>query len=142
MKTKETRKNIIQAGRKAVDELIKVAEEKIITHTEEDVSADRLKNAAATKKLCIMDAFEILTRIEEEEDMLTMGNVGDLIDYIPGNQLGFRHYKISLDENGDKYLEVIGDIEGYYDDVNYGLLGGKKNKKSKKRTNITRKKRA
>jgi len=80
--------------------------------------------------------------IEEEEDMLTMGNVGDLIDYIPGNQLGFRHYKISLDENGDKYLEVIGDIEGYYDDVNYGLLGGKKNKKSKKQSNITRKKRA
>lgn len=70
MSTKETRKNIIQAGRKAVDELIKVAEEKIITHTEEDVSADRLKNAAATKKLCIMDAFEILKRIEEEKAML------------------------------------------------------------------------
>jgi len=70
MSTKETRKNIIQAGRKAVDELIKVAKEKIITHTEEDVSADRLKNAAATKKLCIMDAFEILQRIEEEEDRI------------------------------------------------------------------------
>ena len=70
MNTKETRKNIIQAGRKAVNELIKVAEEKIITHTEEDVSADRLKNAAATKKLCIMDAFEILQRIEEEENIL------------------------------------------------------------------------
>ena len=70
MSTKETRKNIIRAGRKAVDELIKVAEEKIITHTDDDVSADRLKNAAATKKLCIMDAFEILQRIEEEEDIL------------------------------------------------------------------------
>ena len=70
MNTKDTRKNIIQAGRKAVDELIKVAEEKIITHTEDDVSADRLKNAAATKKLCIMDAFEILQRIEEEENVL------------------------------------------------------------------------
>ena len=70
MNTKETRKNIIQAGRKAVDELIKVAEEKIITHTDDDVSADRLKNAAATKKLCIMDAFEILQRIEEEENVL------------------------------------------------------------------------
>ena len=70
MNTKETRKNIIKAGRKAVDELIKVAEEKIITHTEDDVSADRLKNAAATKKLCIMDAFEILQRIEEEEAIL------------------------------------------------------------------------
>ena len=30
MNTKETRKNIIRAGRKAVDELIKVAEEEII----------------------------------------------------------------------------------------------------------------
>jgi CHASE3 domain sensor protein len=70
MNTKETRKNIIRAGRKAVDELIKVAEEKIITHTQDDVSADRLKNAAATKKLCIMDAFEILQRIEEEEAIL------------------------------------------------------------------------
>ena len=70
MSTKETRKNIIRAGRKAVDELIKVAEEKIITNTEDDVAADRLKNAAATKKLCIMDAFEILQRIEEEQNIL------------------------------------------------------------------------
>ena len=53
-----------------MEELIKVAEEKIITNTEEDVSADRLKNAAATKKLAIFDAFEILKRIEEEEAML------------------------------------------------------------------------
>lgn len=70
MEIKETKKNIILAGRKAVDELIKVAEEKIITNTEDDVSADRLKNAAATKKLAIFDAFEILNRIEEEERIL------------------------------------------------------------------------
>jgi hypothetical protein len=70
MSSKETRKSIIQAGQKAVEELIKVAEEKIITNTEDDVSADRLKNAAATKKLAIFDAFEILARIEEEKNML------------------------------------------------------------------------
>ena len=70
MSIKETKKSIIQAGRKAVDELIKVAEEKIITNTEDDVSADRLKNAAATKKLSIFDAFEILNRIQEEENLL------------------------------------------------------------------------
>ena len=70
MNIKETKKNIIRAGRKAVDELIKVAEEKIITNTEDDVSADRLKNAAATKKLAIFDAFEILNRIQEEENIL------------------------------------------------------------------------
>ena len=70
MSTKETRENIIQAGRKAVDELIKVAEEQIITDSSDDLAADRLKNAAATKKLCIMDAFEILQRIEEEQAIL------------------------------------------------------------------------
>lgn len=70
MTVKETKKSIIQAGRRAVNELIKVAEEQIITNTEDDVSADRLKNAAATKKLAIFDAFEILNRIEEEQAML------------------------------------------------------------------------
>ena len=69
MSTKETKKRIIQAGHKAVEELIKVAKEKIV-ETEDDVSADRLKNAAATKKLAIFDAFEILNRIQEAEDML------------------------------------------------------------------------
>ena len=39
--------------------------------TGEDVTADRLKNAAATKKLAIFDAFEILSRIEEEENLLS-----------------------------------------------------------------------
>jgi ASC-1-like (ASCH) protein len=61
--------NIIQAGQKAVEELIKVAKEKIVD-SDDDVSADRLKNAAATKKLAIFDAFEILTRIQIEEDIL------------------------------------------------------------------------
>tara|TARA_Y100000114_G_scaffold32879_1_gene28263 strand:+ start:533 stop:811 length:279 start_codon:yes stop_codon:yes gene_type:complete len=70
MNTKETKKLIIQAGQKAVEELINVAREKIITNTEDDVSADRLKNAAATKKLAIFDAFEILNRIQEENNLL------------------------------------------------------------------------
>tara|TARA_Y100000592_G_C5405126_1_gene285225 strand:+ start:643 stop:915 length:273 start_codon:yes stop_codon:yes gene_type:complete len=69
MNTKETKKKIIQAGQKAVEELIKVAKEAIVD-SGDDVSADRLKNAAATKKLAIFDAFEILTRIQEEEDKL------------------------------------------------------------------------
>jgi ASC-1-like (ASCH) protein len=61
--------SIIRAGRKAVDELVKVAEEAIID-SGDDISADRLKNAAATKKLAIFDAFEILTRIEMEEKLI------------------------------------------------------------------------
>ena len=70
MNIKETKKLIIQAGHRAVEELINVAKEKIITNTDDDVSADRLKNAAATKKLAIFDAFEILNRIQEEETLL------------------------------------------------------------------------
>ena len=69
MSSKETRKNIIQAGQIAVEELIKVAKEPIVD-SDDDISADRLKNAAATKKLAIFDAFEILARIEEEKSML------------------------------------------------------------------------
>ena len=53
----------------AIKELIKVAKEPIIDFGP-DISADRLKNAAATKKLAIFDALEILNRIEEEQNML------------------------------------------------------------------------
>jgi len=69
MNIKETKRNIILAGHKAVEELIKVAGEKIVD-SGDDISADRLKNAAATKKLAIFDAFEILSRIEEEQRVL------------------------------------------------------------------------
>jgi ASC-1-like (ASCH) protein len=69
MSTKETKKRIIQAGHKAVEELIKVAKEAIVD-SDDDISADRLKNAAATKKLAIFDAFEILNRIQAEQDAI------------------------------------------------------------------------
>ena len=69
MNTKEKKKNIIQAGYKAVEELVKVAKEPIVD-SDDDISADRLKNAAATKKLAIFDAFEILNRIQLEQDVL------------------------------------------------------------------------
>ena len=69
MDIKKTKKNIILAGQIAVEELIKVAKEAIVD-SKEDISADRLKNAAATKKLAIFDAFEILNRIQEEENLL------------------------------------------------------------------------
>ena len=41
-----------------------------IVDSDEDISADRLKNAAATKKLAIFDAFEILNRIVAEQEIL------------------------------------------------------------------------
>lgn len=66
----ELKRRIIDSGYKAVEELIKVAEEKIITHQEDDLSADKLKNASQAKKLAILDAFEILKRIEDEQNIL------------------------------------------------------------------------
>tara|TARA_R110000744_G_scaffold203446_2_gene322279 strand:+ start:5069 stop:5347 length:279 start_codon:yes stop_codon:yes gene_type:complete len=71
MDIKELKLSIIEAGEKAVTQLIRVAKEDIIKYEAEDpLAADRLKNAAATKKLCIMDAFEIIKRIEEERALL------------------------------------------------------------------------
>ena len=70
MNVKETKQAIIRSGHKAVLELIKVAEEAILDNGEDDLSADKLKNAAATKKLAIFDAFEILSRIQDETRML------------------------------------------------------------------------
>tara|TARA_S200000501_G_scaffold232473_1_gene218015 strand:+ start:483 stop:764 length:282 start_codon:yes stop_codon:yes gene_type:complete len=64
---------IIQAGRKAVEQLIKVAKEDIIKPDPEDeLAADRLKNAAATKKLAIFDAFDILNKIDLEQENITL----------------------------------------------------------------------
>ena len=77
MDIRELKLSIIEAGEKAVKQLVKVAKEDIIKFDQEDdLAPDRLKNAAATKKLAIFDAFEILKRIEEERAMLD-GNVAE-----------------------------------------------------------------
>ena len=74
MNNTELKLEIIKAGKKAVKELIKVANEGILKKDLDglapDIAADRLKNAAASKKLAIFDAFEILTKIEEENSMI------------------------------------------------------------------------
>lgn len=66
----ELKERIIAAGYKAVEELIKVAEDTIIRGGDDDLSADKLKNAAATKRLAVEDAFSILSRIELEKEKL------------------------------------------------------------------------
>jgi ASC-1-like (ASCH) protein len=69
MNVREVKLKIIAAGHKAVEQLIKVAEEDIIKiNSDDDLSADKLKNAAMSKKLAIFDAFEILSRIELERE--------------------------------------------------------------------------
>ena len=77
MNSEELKREIIHAGRRAVEQLIKVAKEDIIKPDPDDeLAADRLKNAAATKKLAIFDAFEILNKIDsEEEEINSVGKV-------------------------------------------------------------------
>ena len=76
MDINEIKLEIIKAGEKAVTQLIKVAKEDIIKYDKDDeLAADRLKNAAATKKLAIFDAFEILKRIEEEKQLIEGNNI-------------------------------------------------------------------
>ncbi len=81
MDSRKIKVEIIRAAEQAVKELVKVAQEKIIKKDFDDLSpelaADRLKNAAATKKLAIFDAFEILSRIEAEKAMLEDDSSGD-----------------------------------------------------------------
>tara|TARA_Y100000361_G_scaffold101282_1_gene91035 strand:+ start:4175 stop:4453 length:279 start_codon:yes stop_codon:yes gene_type:complete len=73
MKSNQIKKKIIEAGYEAVEQLIKVAKEKIIKPDPEDeLAADRLKNAAATKKLAINDAFDILNKIEAEKENIEL----------------------------------------------------------------------
>lgn len=79
MTPKETKLKIIAAGHKAVLELIKVAEEPILNIDDigGELAADKLKNAAATKKLAIFDAFEILSRIESERENIELEEKGE-----------------------------------------------------------------
>ena len=77
MDNDEIKLRIIKSGYAAVDKLIMVAEEDIIKPGEDDdLSADKLKNAAATKKLAIFDAFDILNRITTEKENIDMANNG------------------------------------------------------------------
>ncbi len=77
MDPKELRKKVIAAGYVAVEQLIKVAKEDIIKEDfDDDLAADKLKNAAASKRLAIFDAFEILARLEAEESILENNGKG------------------------------------------------------------------
>lgn len=82
--TQDYRKQIIEASKKAVEELIKVLNEPIIAEkskgkeatADKDLSADRLKNAVMAKKMAQQDAFDMLTRIDAEEANLVQAKHG------------------------------------------------------------------
>lgn len=75
------REEVLRAAEVAVDELITVLKSKIITHGEEDLTADKLKNAASAKRLSFEDALAMLSQIEKErQDMENDDNPEKSID--------------------------------------------------------------
>jgi hypothetical protein len=97
MTDNEYKEKIIKAGYKAVEHLIEVAEKKIVEldGDDEQLAADRLKNAAASKKLAIFDAFEILSRIQTEKENISISDEPKI------SKQGFaeRHSKSSMQRN-------------------------------------------
>jgi hypothetical protein len=91
--------DVCKAGKDAARELIKIAKTSIVSDVEdklewetdengdrrikglapddEGLTADKLTRAAQAKKICIMDAFEILTRCEEEENRIRSSLEGE-----------------------------------------------------------------
>ena len=68
---KEYKQKIIEAGERAIEQLIKVAKEDInFIDGDKDVEANEIKNAAQSKKMAIFDALEILAKIELVQDEL------------------------------------------------------------------------
>lgn len=81
---KEKKKRVLEAAELAVEELINVLKEKIVSF-EDDLSADKMKNAAAAKRLAFEDAIIILDKIQEERDKM---NVVESTVVIPDTSKG------------------------------------------------------
>lgn len=67
---RKIKEDLIESGKEAAQDLMRVAKEKIVVKGKDPLAADKLKNAAAAKKMAIFDAFEILDRIQTEENKL------------------------------------------------------------------------
>jgi hypothetical protein len=80
-KIRERKLKLINAGYDAVDELIKVVKAKIVKEDlSNELAAEKMKTAAQAKKIAIEDAFDILSRIQKEEESLADDSKGILSD--------------------------------------------------------------
>lgn len=77
LKVKKDR--LLKAAERAVDELINVLNDVIIGNSDDDISADKMKNAAAAKRLAFEDALFILEKIDLERSKMESGPVNEII---------------------------------------------------------------
>lgn len=93
---KDKKIRVLEAAEMAVDELINVLKEKIITHGEDDLSADKMKNAASAKRLAFDDAIAMLQKIDDERGKLEEKPVAE----VNSGKFGFAEGRAS--KNGRK----------------------------------------
>ena len=79
---RKIKEDLIASGKEAAQDLMRVAKEKIVVKGKDPLAADKLKNAAAAKKMAIFDAFDILDRIQLEENKLIEEN-GNVVKIKP-----------------------------------------------------------
>lgn len=75
----EAKEKVLRAAKVAIGELIKVLQEPIIDEFNDkmrpDLAADKMKNAAAAKKLAMFDALDMIDRIKEVEEDVAQDKV-------------------------------------------------------------------
>jgi hypothetical protein len=71
--------------------------------------------------------------LEENNDKI---EVGDTIEYISNNQMGYEKYKVVLDEDGKKGLKKIADYDSMMEEYENGdeeeQKGGKRRRKTRR----------
>jgi hypothetical protein len=73
---RDKKDRVLRAAEKSVDELIKVLEQQIVNYSiDDDLSVDKMKNAAAAKRLAFEDALSILERIDAERAKETVSSM-------------------------------------------------------------------
>ena len=77
------RTEILEAGMIAVNELIKVLKDPIITGMEGDLTADQMRTAAAAKRLAFEDALVRLDKIEAEQPSADQAEIAKKMEQIP-----------------------------------------------------------
>ena len=87
------------------------------------------------KEYTVYDSSELIEKLEESE-------VGDIISLMPNNQEGYVKYKVVLEDDGEKGLNVIDNYDMQMQERGYESEGGGKRKsKKQKKTRKTKKQR-
>jgi len=74
---RKKRERLLKAAEKGIDELINILESPIGS-LDGDLAADKMKNAAAAKRLAFEDALSILQGIEDERTKIEEGPVTEV----------------------------------------------------------------